>query len=87
MIEVFITKEQLEKALEKLNELEERGFLHCLASFGLVSIGQCSSADVVEYTGQLILKGHPDDPQQNWGRISDNMISWYRYEDGELKEE
>lgn len=84
MIEVFATKEELEKALAQLQKLEERGFGASLVSFRLAETGRMCSDDKIKYNGQFILKANPDDSRKNWGRISEQMIDWYSYENGEL---
>ena len=86
MIEVFANKEELEKALAKLNELEERGLGASLAGFKISTAGKTCGDDLIHYNSQFIIKADPEDKKKNWGRISEQMIEWYRYENGKLIE-
>ena len=86
MIEVFVDKKELEKALARLNELEERGLGASLVSFKLKSTGEICSEDIIEFNDQFIIRAEPNNPKKDWGRISGDMIEWYKYEDGVLKD-
>lgn len=89
MINFYVSKEELEKALAKLEEAEDRGFVASQAVFRLARVDKSDSLcevvriDDSEFTGSIVLKSHPSDPNQNWGSVVD--ASWYKLEDGECK--
>lgn len=79
MIEVFADKRQLRKALAKLEALEERGLDASLAVFNV------KGEDRIEFNDQFIVKADESDPDKNFGRMSVEMVKYYRYhEDGKL---
>lgn len=86
MIQVVITKEELEKALAALNEASERGFSSSLAILRLSEVGKCISDDRVKFDEKLILKDHPTDPSKDWGNVSTKHLEWYRCENGKVME-
>ena len=89
-MEFHVGRAELEKALECLKEAEERGFTASLAVFGLKELSgplHRTFAEESDFKAQLILKADPEDPKKNWGRISQNMIHWYRVVNGECVDE
>lgn len=87
MIEFYLTKEQLERALVCLNQAAERGFPASQAIFGLTSVGDRWHgpwSEDSEFKDQIILKAHPTDDTKNWGRIGAEQITWHRFDDGVL---
>jgi hypothetical protein len=78
MIEFYVDKKELERALDCLKQLEQRGFPASQAVFGL------KTTEDAEFRDRLIMKAHPTNPFQNWGRISKEMISWNRFVDGKI---
>jgi len=67
MIELAIDEHQLRRALADIEKAKERGFTHCLAVVQLKQAGTSVDDCRLEYS-DLILKSHPTDDAQNWGR-------------------
>jgi len=66
-MEFCITREQLEKALADLKVCEANGFAASDAVFYISSAGKGVTDCWAEYVDP-VLKAHPTDPKQNWGR-------------------
>jgi hypothetical protein len=87
MIEFYLTKEELQKALASLQAAEKRGFGFSEALFRVTCIkpdGEFSLKEITKFEDQIILKAHPTDASKNWGRIGINEISCQRFVDGVL---
>jgi len=67
MIELSIDEHQLCHALADIEKAKARGFTHCLAVVQLKQVGNSVDDCRLEYS-DLILKAHPTDETQNWGR-------------------
>ena len=82
IMEVCITKAELEKALQELNKAIENGFVDSIAILQLYQGGTSVSDCMVQANG-VILKAHPSDGSKNWGRTNPE---WYKYIDGKCVE-
>jgi hypothetical protein len=93
MIEFYLTKEELEKALRCLERAHERGFVASKAIFGLIEAAPWSlvarglTEERYEFMEQLLLRADPTDKSKDWGRVSQEQIGWQRYENGVIVNE
>lgn len=82
----YISKAELEKALKELDVASENGFTDSQAIFELARVdkedqfSRIVRLDDSEFTGDVILRSHPTDPSQNWGRNC--RVSEYKLVDG-----
>jgi len=86
-IEVCADAKTLRSALAQIEEAENAGFMHCLAVLQITHAGQMVSDCIVAHTPRsgLIVRGHPTDANQNWGRYP-HIIEDYVYKDGKIEE-
>ena len=86
MINFYVSREELEKAIEQLNIADCQGFTESQAIFRLSIVDKTDQfskivhVDDSEFTGQVIMRSHPTDPSKDWGRIDD--VSKYKLENG-----
>ena len=81
-IRFIIKKEELLKALGKLEEAERNGFMYCIPEFKLVSAGETLDENAAEYN-EMVEKAHPTDNNLNWG-IGQCVTERYTFSDGKL---
>ena len=84
MIEFYVTKKQLEKALEMLKEAENRGFNCSEAIFRVVQIKPNKLGllqEKTEFKNEIILKAHSTDMKKDWGRVTKLELSWHQYDE------
>ncbi len=88
MFELYLTEQELEKGLTALKKAKARGFGASEAIFELVKYESKKSGVVRKcgFSDQLILKAHPTNAHQDWGRINIDMIQWYKLVDGQCKD-
>lgn len=67
-INFTITREELEKALRLLDHADAGGFVHSVAVLELTQAGSCIGDCRASSDGSVLLKGHPTDANQDWGR-------------------
>lgn len=67
-IEICITKEQLEKALEDVTLAHKNGFTHSLAVFRLTKVGGSITDCRADYS-DLIPRASETNPGLMWGRF------------------
>jgi len=87
MIEFYVCEDELRKALEALEKAKERGFVSSDAIFELKRVGEGDFTTIVDqnnsvFKEQVILKAHPSDSNENWGRVSLQTMKYYRLVDG-----
>ena len=78
MVDLCLTREELEKALAQLNIAYENGFKHSLAVVRLTEIGKTVSDHIATYDS-LILKAHPTSPNKDW---TCHHPEWYVLKNG-----
>ncbi len=83
MIQMIITEEELRKALADIEQAKERGFTHTEAFLSLVQVGRTIGDDRLVYRNRLDLKAGPT-PDLDYGSITSEMISWYKFENGQV---
>ncbi len=86
-MDIYISREELEKALVQLKEAEKRGFVESQAVFSFARVDRTDIFSSIvdekdsEFTGELILRSHKTDSSKNWGRVSDG--TGFKLKDGE----
>jgi hypothetical protein len=91
MIEFYLGKSELEEGLAAIERSEKDGFVATQAIFKPRSVVDPEDPtkelfDLKDgvFSKQLILKAHPTDPNQNWGRSSvDEALSYQINEKGQ----
>ncbi len=75
-MDFYVSRAELEKALAELDIAAENGFPESQAVFRLARVDKTDQftrivrEDDSEFTGHVILRSHPTDPKQNWGRAT-----------------
>jgi hypothetical protein len=87
MMNFYVTRAELEKALAQLDIAAKNGFVESQAVFQLARTDKTDRfcrvvrEDDSEFTGEVILRSHPTDKRKNWGRVSN--AADYKLENGE----
>lgn len=82
-----ITEDQLRAALSAFDKAKERGFEHTSLVFHISSVKKDGKDTQASFSNTVILKGHPSDPNRNYGACHTDQIGWYRLVDGEVVNE
>jgi hypothetical protein len=62
-----ISKDELKKALNDIENAEKNGFYYCDSVFKLIKYDTWLDNSIAKYV-DMCEKAHPNDPHLNWGR-------------------
>jgi hypothetical protein len=70
-LDFCIGEEELRKALKLIEAAKRGGYSHTLAVFEISQAGKRLDDCLAVSDGSVVLKAHPTDSHQNWGRAWD----------------
>jgi|694.fasta_scaffold12015_5 hypothetical protein len=84
VFEFEMNEQQLRLALDAIEKAKEKGFSHANAVLRITGMKEDGTDVSASFLGHIILKAHPEDPNQNWGRSTVEMLKYERCLDGKF---
>lgn len=86
MIQMVISRAELQRALADLDKAVARGFTDSMAIVKLSQIGEGIDDARLTYTDRIIVQVTDGDPSTHWGNVAMRWLDDYRYENGKFLE-
>jgi hypothetical protein len=84
VFEFEMNEQQLRLALEAIEKAKEKGFSHTNAVLRITNMKKDGTDVSASFLGHIILKAHPEDPSQDWGRSTVEMLKYERCSNGKF---